>query len=180
MDQAVYQWFLGIRSDGVSNAAIFWSSIWAPVCVWMYAALLGFISLLVCRHRQLIYGSTPLISVLVASTCSRLLKQLIGRQRPPEVTRLVIETSPAFPSGHSVAAAALAAAVLFFLRSRVLAVLLGVNALAVGLTRLYLGVHWLSDVLAGYALGILVVWMMSRVFRSFPYYFLSLKSRVPI
>lgn len=197
MDQAVYQWFLSVRSDSLSNVAVLWSTIWAPAWVWAYAALLGFFlpeprsqegggrrkeggrrqvwchrrepghcslsPLCIVGGRHPVFRCVPLISVLVASCCSSLLKRLTGRERPPEPTRIVVENSPAFPSGHAVAAAALAAAVFLFLGARLLSAVLAVNAVAVGLIRLYLGVHWLSDVLAGYAVGILTVWIVFQV-----------------
>ncbi len=179
MDQAVYHWFLSIRSDSLTTVSVVWSALWAPAWVWAYAAALGVFlpsPLRIPRPGQstgdaaesgsvssghvllsVALRCVPLISVLSASACSAFLKRLIGRDRPPESTRLVVETNPAFPSGHAVAAAAFATAVCLFLKSRTLAALGAVNALAVGVTRLYLGVHWLSDVLAGYALGICVV-----------------------
>ena len=85
------------------------------------------------------------------------LKPIIGRPRPDLWRpRLVAETGFSFPSGHALASAAfyplLAWATLRLRRVRF--VLVGVGLpLFVGLGRLYLGVHWPTDVLAGWALG---------------------------
>lgn len=97
-------------------------------------------------------------SVLVERLLVDGLKETIGRPRPH------LEFLPhnlAFPSGHSansmtafVAAALLASSP----RYRRAAVALGlVLSLVVGLTRIVLGVHWPSDVIGGWALGLLVV-----------------------
>jgi undecaprenyl-diphosphatase len=87
-------------------------------------------------------------------------KALVGRPRPPAAIWIGHYTGAAFPSGHatqSVAFYAMLAIVLGAgLSSRRRAVLWGAAALVVlivGASRIYLGAHWLTDVLAGYALG---------------------------
>ncbi|MEI7960912.1 MAG: phosphatase PAP2 family protein [archaeon] len=82
------------------------------------------------------------------------LKILIARPRPTEVIALVIETSPAFPSAHSTLMAAYA--IYGWLSKWVqkyLKYLLIILTILVGISRLYLGVHYLSDVLAGLLIG---------------------------
>jgi undecaprenyl-diphosphatase len=87
------------------------------------------------------------------------IKHLLGRVRPT-FNPVAATLGPSFPSGHSATAAALYAAVALVLarrRSRqVRALLAGVAvAIAVGVacSRVMLGVHWLSDVIAGLAFG---------------------------
>jgi len=89
------------------------------------------------------------------------LKPLIGRVRPPQIDHLVLETNQSFPSGHAVGAAAvlgvLAVVAVRHLHRRVPRVAVGVAALgatvAIGVSRLYLRVHWASDVLGGWLVG---------------------------
>jgi undecaprenyl-diphosphatase len=90
------------------------------------------------------------------------LKRLVGRPRPELWPRLVELGPYSFPSGHALAAATFFPLLAWDLtrasrpRARVLAVCVGVLlSLCVGLGRLYLGVHWPSDVLAGWAIGAL-------------------------
>lgn len=87
------------------------------------------------------------------------LKELINRERP-DIDQLAYWAGSSFPSGHSAAAAATWAAVAFVLglgrSTTTRAFLAGAGALIAGLvaaTRALLGVHWLTDVLAGVALG---------------------------
>ncbi|ATQ41797.1 phosphatase PAP2 family protein [Caulobacter mirabilis] len=89
------------------------------------------------------------------------LKALFGRDRPDEALRLVEAVNASFPSGHAMLSAVvyltLGALVARFVRRRrvkavVMAGAVGV-ALLVGASRVYLGVHWPSDVLAGWCLG---------------------------
>lgn len=89
-------------------------------------------------------------------------KRLVERPRPPEVLRLVMARGWSFPSGHAGQAAAMYLAV--GLLSCIAArghrfrwVLLGAAtslAVLIGISRIYLGVHWTSDVVAGWALGV--------------------------
>ncbi|ALL78744.1 hypothetical protein AD006_15030 [Pseudonocardia sp. EC080610-09] len=97
---------------------------------------------------------------LVASAVMSGLKRVLDRSRPPEQLQVLSVANESLPSGHAtMVAAAWTALVLVLwpsLTRRVrtlLAVFAALWAGAVGFTRIYLGVHWLSDVLAGWALG---------------------------
>jgi undecaprenyl-diphosphatase len=90
---------------------------------------------------------------------SNLLKAVVDRDRP-NVLQLVDVSSPSFPSGHATAAAATWAAVAFVLghdagriTRAVLAAVAVVIAVAVAASRAVLGVHWLTDIVAGLVLG---------------------------
>ena len=87
------------------------------------------------------------------------LKMIVSRERP-DIFRLVSASGSSFPSGHSAAAAAGAAAVALVLgrdrhrRTRaILAASAALVAIAVATSRALLGVHWLTDVIAGVAVG---------------------------
>lgn len=106
-------------------------------------------------------GAGDLVSVRVA-------KPLVQRMRPcrerPEsvVAPLGCGPSFSFPSSHATNAAAAATVVAW--ASPALLPLASLLALAIGVSRVYLGVHWPSDVLGGFALGIAVGWLVVRVY----------------
>jgi undecaprenyl-diphosphatase len=110
---------------------------------------------------------TPVL--LIAATAAGTLtltvvgKAAVGRIRPPQIDAVApYEISASFPSGHSLNSVALAGIVAYLLvrrqhrkRARVLTVLCAaVFAVAMGLSRIYLGQHWLTDVLVAWALGL--------------------------
>ena len=104
---------------------------------------------------------------------SSLLKIGIDRPRPDLVSKLAVETSLSFPSGHAMLAAVtyltLGTLAARFLPGRVTKIFVFVLAvlvtLMVGVSRLYLGVHWPSDVLAGWCAGFawaMLCWLAAR------------------
>jgi membrane-associated phospholipid phosphatase len=122
-----------------------------------------------CRRRLPRAFVTGLTAVATAAALTALVKDLVDRARPaladPTLHTLVATPgSPSFPSGHAATAFAAAVAVgAFYPRLRVPLLAL---AAVVGLSRIYLGVHYLLDVLAGAALGtalaLVVVWATRR------------------
>jgi undecaprenyl-diphosphatase len=94
-----------------------------------------------------------------------LLKALFDRPRPVPFLPGLQTTFASLPSGHAFTALVLCGLVVYFVLDHVrnwqsrLALLLSASLLAslVGFSRIYLGVHWLSDVLAGFALA--AVWL---------------------
>ncbi|MDO4616241.1 MAG: phosphatase PAP2 family protein [Lachnospiraceae bacterium] len=92
--------------------------------------------------------------------CNVLLKNLVARTRPYEVIDglILLAKKPkdySFPSGHTSLSFACAAALLFTIpkQQHWIAVLLTILAALIGFSRLYLGVHYPTDVLAGLILG---------------------------
>ncbi|GLU60947.1 phosphatase PAP2 family protein [Paenarthrobacter ureafaciens] len=109
---------------------------------------------------------TPVILITIAGAGSVLMitagKQLIGRSRPPLGDAVPpFEYSAAFPSGHALGSVVIAGIVAYLVvlrlkssRARLWAIAIAaVFAATMGLSRVYLGHHWLTDVLAAWALG---------------------------
>jgi undecaprenyl-diphosphatase len=105
------------------------------------------------------------------------LKYLVARERPDVVPHIVSVISPSFPSGHSMLAAVVYLTLGALLarvaeRRRVRTYFIAAAFLLTGLvggSRVYLGVHYPTDVLAGWALGLawaLLCWLIARYLQS--------------
>lgn len=98
------------------------------------------------------------------------LKTVFDRNRPDLWPHLVAETTFSFPSGHATASMAIAICLAYLLRSynrRLVLGLLGVYVLLVGVSRLYLGVHYPTDIIGGWLVagftGVIVLFLANRV-----------------
>ena len=129
------------------------------VTVLTLVSILAITLLLIHRRRlqAVVFAST----VIIAQISSEMLKLLFGRPRPGLVSHLDLVYSSSYPSGHAMMTPAvyltLAAIIAAGERGRGEKVLLVVCAAlmvaSVGVSRVYLGVHWPTDVLAGWILG---------------------------
>ncbi|MFQ6396548.1 phosphatase PAP2 family protein [Nocardia sp. KC 131] len=157
-DGSTHSWFIAHRTHSADIAALVITDLGSPVAAVTLAVLIG------ARVSWRAQTALPVV-VMVATTgaawaVSTTMKLLVGRARPPIQTQQVLETNYSFPSGHVTSTSAvvgITVAVLAIGRSRrVRALLAAAAALLITLvatTRLYLGVHWLTDIVAGAILG---------------------------
>ncbi|MFI7664479.1 phosphatase PAP2 family protein [Nocardia sp. NPDC049526] len=163
MDAATLDWFTTHRSSGMTTITRAVTTAGNPAGLAVIGLLLA--AVLARRLRSMAPMVLILGIVAVASAASTISKVVIGRNRPPTAVQLMTETDFSYPSGHVTGTAALAgAALLVYLGSRptssrgIVAVVSTVVVVAVvAVTRLYLGVHWLTDVIGGGLLGCSVV-----------------------
>ncbi len=110
------------------------------------------------------------LSFALASGLNAVLKDLVDRSRPPGAIGLDalvgVPGSPSFPSGHAMTAFAVAAAVAL-LAPRLRWVMLGAAGV-IAMSRVYLGVHFWLDVLAGAAFGAAIGAMIAVAVRRPP------------
>ena len=129
--------------------------------VWLVLAV---VLLILPRTRKLGLVVTAAL-VLESIPCNLILKPLVARGRPfavnPAVELLIAKpTDFSFPSGHTSASFAVVSA-LFFRKER-LWIPAGILAALIAFSRLYLYVHYPTDVLAGALIGILAGWIAVR------------------
>lgn len=109
-------------------------------------------------------GACAAVNLVCAVALNVLLKQLVQRPRP-DGFRLIAETGYSFPSGHSMVAMAfyglLAWMVWHYERDRFVRWLcvigFGLVIALIGISRIYLGVHYASDVIAGFCVSL--IWL---------------------
>jgi undecaprenyl-diphosphatase len=176
-DASNLRFFVEHRGDRVVQAAKLVTEAGAAPLLALVAVVAA--ALLWWRGARLLVAVAPAMALGLAGAAAAVAKQIVGRERPPVGLRLLRETEPSFPSGHATDSTALyltlalVVSVFVFRRpiARAATAFAGVVLpAAVGVSRLVLGVHWPSDVLAGWALGVttslvvvLVVAASSRV-----------------
>ncbi len=106
-------------------------------------------------------GLSIFLNLVIATTLNQLLKRILQRPRPTEY-RIIEETGYSFPSGHSMVSMAFYGYLIYLIYKYVknkyikwtLIVLLSILICSIGITRIYLGVHYTSDVLGGFLASI--------------------------
>jgi undecaprenyl-diphosphatase len=119
-------------------------------------------------------GLAAVVAVVTAKALASTLKIWIDRPRPPLHFRLVDTGGPSMPSTHALFTSAAAVAIWLCIdwvgpKSRAALAVAGAAAVGlVGVSMVYLGAHWFSDVIVGWALGIPLGWLVARLLRPVP------------
>ncbi|KRB47377.1 phosphatase PAP2 family protein [Terrabacter sp. Root181] len=161
IDQPVLDAAITLRSPGLDSAVTAFTDIGGPVGMPILALVA--VAIITWRRRRW----TPIVLTLIAAAGSLAMtivgKNVVDRARPPASLAVPpLEVSPSFPSGHTLNATVLTTVVVYLVLiettaawQRTVAVSLGtLFVLAMGLSRVFLGHHWLTDVLAGWLIGL--------------------------
>ena len=116
--------------------------------------------ILVIKKKKLM-GCLVLLNLAISGALNQALKRIVQRPRPTEY-RLIEENGYSFPSGHSMVSAAFYGFFIYLIFKNVKnkyikwgsITLLSILIILIGTSRIYLGVHYTSDVLAGFVISI--------------------------
>ena len=175
LDLAAVQLLHRLGTDDVTAVATGITDLGATKSIFLVAAVAaGSLAL-----RGFWHGAvTVAVSVTATQAIVHGIKAIVARGRPPEASAFVDAAGYAFPSAHAASGVALYGLLALFLLRRLRGnvriaagalALLGVGSL--GLTRVYLGAHYPSDVLAGWLVGAVVAagaWQLGRLVRRLP------------
>ncbi|PJI94511.1 phosphatase PAP2 family protein [Luteimicrobium subarcticum] len=170
-DAPVLEWMVAHRTSGLTDwwhaVTTVFGPVVLPVVVGVGCVLWWLLSRSVRRPVLLA------VAMACEAVASLLLKAVIDRPRPPDVAQVVpgAVVTHSFPSGHTMGTAALTFGLLVLLaepcRGRAWwwtgSLLAGAVTTLVALSRLYLGYHYLTDVVAGFAGGLVVVGLLAVV-----------------
>lgn len=112
------------------------------------------------------------INLILSTMLNLVLKNIVERPRPIGY-RLIDETGYSFPSGHSMISAAFYGLIIYFIWKNVkntklkyiACVLLGLLIVLIGISRIYLGVHYASDVIGGFTISIAYLIIFTTTFK---------------
>lgn len=165
-DYSIIQYVQGFISEPITNLVLKITFLGSSIGI----AIITFVfSLILVLFRKYLLGIYLLMSVAVGYVgLNTVLKHIFQRERP-SILRLVEEHGFSFPSGHSMGSMVLFGSLLFIVFKlsksasvRVIGVIAALTIiLIIGLTRVYLGVHYPTDIVGGYTAGI--VWLTISV-----------------
>ncbi|GAA2872206.1 hypothetical protein GCM10010472_31950 [Pseudonocardia halophobica] len=145
------------RSVGVTAILVVFTNLGSTAAMAVLALVTGIV--LILRGRR-VDGVWLIATMAGASVVFTLVKRMLDRPRPPLAVRLVEAGNESLPSGHATMSMVVVGALVVLAWPHLTGPLrLGALLVAaawiggIGYTRIYLGVHWFSDVVAGWATG---------------------------
>lgn len=131
--------------------------------------------LLILPPTRIPYGVPVASGAIFVTILNKIIKNIVQRPRPDDILHLVQEGGFSFSSGHSITSMFVYGMLIYLIRKNVqnrilaniLTVLLCIPLIGVGISRIYLGVHYPTDVLAGWCLGITVIILMVELLHRF-------------
>lgn len=171
LDVIIQNLIVGLRIDSLTMALNAFTDLGdTKIMIFLTLAMVTLFFL----RKSYIYSVGIALSIGIAEFISFMLKNAVNRHRPPEFINLVHESTASFPSGHTIAAVAFYGFLAYFFYKNVgnkfwrnISILLcGIIILLAGFTRIYLGAHWPSDVIASYILGGawlgIIIWLIEK------------------
>ncbi|MBX0335228.1 phosphatase PAP2 family protein [Pontibacter sp. HSC-14F20] len=166
LDNALFLYAATHRSDGMTRLMRFFSFFASADYLLVAPALI----VLVMSWFQ--YLRWYALKVLVIAFTSTMFNQLLKRvfERPRPVTAMLEQSGLSFPSGHAMIGSSFYGLLIYIVWREVkdplwrksCVLLLLILLLLIGYSRIYLNVHYATDVLAGYAMGIL--WLLLAIY----------------
>ena len=156
-DMMFYNFLMNFRCDMLDNYFIFITKFGDV------AFILGLIFGVVVYFRN----KESVLYALLAADCTitnKIIKHIIKRERP-NILRLIKQGGYSYPSGHAMISMCMYGYAIYTINTyvknkklkKILNILLGVLIISIGLSRVYVGVHYISDVIAGYILAIIIL-----------------------
>ncbi|TCB66973.1 phosphatase PAP2 family protein [Acinetobacter sp. ANC 4178] len=157
-DLAIVEWASHHRTENLNQITTLLSAIGGMPAVLFFTTLWSFY---LTWYKKYTYILLICLGLIGSGAFAWLLKYWIARPRPPEIFHLVQSYGASFPSAHSVYAAALSGLVIYLYRGHskysYICCFAVIWFILMGCSRVYLGVHFPSDVLAGW--GISFIWI---------------------
>ncbi|MDE5630313.1 MAG: phosphatase PAP2 family protein [Bacilli bacterium] len=154
IDNVIYQFIISFKSDTLTNMFKIISFLASTKVIILFNVIIAIIVLINKKTNLLLIT----ISSISSGVINNLVKYIIKRERPFGIA-LVKENFYSFPSGHSMISILFYGTIIYMLiekdfkYKKVIIPLISIYILLVGISRIYLGVHYASDVIGGYFLA---------------------------
>ena len=174
-DEAALHWFDTHRSDGLNRVMLEITSLGSGSVIIM-VVLLASVFLWLTQHKWSVY--VLLIVVLGGKLLNTLLKGSFARERPSIVESITDVSSLSFPSGHAMSSIVAYGSIAYLitrlepskpLRNAVW-IFAALLIVAIGVSRMYLGVHYPSDVVGGYLAGLAWIGLVATSIKAIRYF----------
>ncbi len=169
VDRVLHEWVLAHRTAPLVTAALAVTSTGSGLPAYLLAALAGVIAY---GRRWWVGAPLAVLALLAAQGVRLAIVNAVDRPRPPTADWAASAGGDSFPSGHTTTSALVAALLCAALtrrlhgrRLRVAQAVVVAWAGLVGLTRIYLGVHWPTDVVGGWLLATVLVLVAAALAR---------------
>lgn len=126
------------------------------------------LTLIVLKNKKI--GLFMALDLILITIFQYILKPIFGRARPLDIN-LIEETNYSFPSGHSLTAMAFYGFIIYLIYKsnlkykKVYIILLSILILLIGLSRVYLGVHFITDVLGGFTFSLFYLIIFTHIIK---------------
>lgn len=166
IDNAIYEAIIKIMNSNITAIMIFVSFLGSAITL----ITLSLASIFLVKDKK--YSKLIILNLVLSFILNKILKLIIARPRPPRL-RLVIENGYSFPSGHSMVSFAFYGFLIYLINKNIknkkikypLIVLLSLLILLIGISRIYLGVHYVTDVLGGYIIGLIYLMVFIKILK---------------
>jgi len=169
-DYLLTHFIRGLNDNPLSNALFTWISFTAETL--FLVLIIGALYLGGYRKEALVAA----VALLATSAITYSLKYLVARPRPSDLG-VIPESQPAFPSGHTSNAFSIATTLSYYHRK--VAPFLFAWALLVAFSRVFLGLHYFTDLLGGAAVGIVVSLVIARAAKRYDAQISQFLERLP-
>lgn len=166
IDSVVYNFISKFINNNLTHIVKFITFLGSAFTV----ILITLLTLLIFKNKKI--GIFMTLDLIVITILQYFLKALFGRSRPIGIN-LIEESSFSFPSGHSLTAMAFYGFIIYLIYKsnlkykKLYIILLGILILLIGLSRVYLGVHFITDVLGGFIFSLFYLIIFINIVKKF-------------
>lgn len=156
-DTIIRQWFYDLRNPFLNGIMIFITYLGN----WQSVVLLCLVLLIIKKTRKSI-GLTVSVTAIISTVLYKIIKEIFKRARPDVAVRIIKQGGYSFPSGHSFNCIVIYGLLIYLIgrycknkkTANILTALISILIFLIGISRIYVGVHFPTDVLGGWSLGI--------------------------